>query len=468
MNKKIIYALILTSIFVMSIASVCIQPVAGANWKFGVPKEAKGMKLQGEVTVYDKDKWGECVGLDVDDTVNEWFGGEGTGANDVGAKSQSEITDWEKADIWFLGDHLLWAEVGSNPYGLITYWDAIQFGHDTQTEDMVGLLFALAIAIDLAGGDVDYDPTTLPGSEPFDSWITAILSSIIPLYAVQYSNQDVSKIYSKTYEGIYLERDKWDFALDLESNPDTDGELVPFIEDPHNIYDSFLYFESLIQTLLNQMNGASASAYGLYNVGGAVPKINGNANEPLVDGGLAGLVAAGMLPAKYGDTDIICQTIYGTPALISAYFAAKVPDRKEYVNLLLRQGLPAMQPVDKWWEKVLDDFRIDGDGIWGKAGNQHQGGIKQDGLTITVDYEWVDGVMNDWWWGPEQREDYSVSYVYGDTGGQSSVIFEGSGVFYQTESIAPTIPGFEISILLAAAAISALGLIYVIIRKRKM
>jgi len=107
MNKKFVYSLVLTSIFIISTVAVCIQPVAGAKFKFGVPDAAKGMKLQSEVKVYDKSVWGDCLGTCLDDSVNEKYGGDGTNANDVGARSQGEITDWESDDIWFFGDFLM-------------------------------------------------------------------------------------------------------------------------------------------------------------------------------------------------------------------------------------------------------------------------------------------------------------------------------------------------------------------------
>ena len=132
MNKKVLYALIFTSIFILSTVAMVAQPVAGANWKYGVPDEAKGVTTEGEVKVYEKDDWGKHIGYDDDDTANQWFGGGETGANDVGAKTKSKIKDWERADIPFLTDHVLYGTIGANvitPDGtrLYDYWDAFNY-----------------------------------------------------------------------------------------------------------------------------------------------------------------------------------------------------------------------------------------------------------------------------------------------------------------------------------------------------
>ena len=101
MKKRILYGLLFISLFVLSTMAVFTQPTVGASWTYGVPDAAKGMTTESEVKVYDKDDWGTHIGYDVDDTVNAWFGGGRTGANDVGAKSKSKIDDWEKDDFWF-------------------------------------------------------------------------------------------------------------------------------------------------------------------------------------------------------------------------------------------------------------------------------------------------------------------------------------------------------------------------------
>ena len=154
---------------------------------------------------------------------------------------------------------------------------------------------------------------------------------------------------------------------------------------------------------------------------------------------------------------------------IEPYFRSLVPDKKGYMFLMLKKGLPAHQDVGKWWDSVLDDFDIDEDMIWGTAPFQHQGGVEVDGNTVTYEVEWMpsatymeaDGTL-------EQLEDYEVKFTYSDTGGQSSMEFVGSETFYKTESLAPVIPGYEISILLATAAISAIALIYVVMKKKRM
>ena len=135
---------------------------------------------------------------------------------------------------------------------------------------------------------------------------------------------------------------------------------------------------------------------------------------------------------------------------------------------ILRAGLPAHAPVDKWWEKVIDDFNIDEDTVWvNLQGDANQGGVYVDGKTVVIEYEWYN--VQDWHGIKyEDRDDYEERYTYGDTGGQSMVEFtDGDEVFYKIEALSPAIPGYEITIFLAAAAISALGLIYVVMKKRR-
>ena len=104
-----------------------------------------------------------------------------------------------------------------------------------------------------------------------------------------------------------------------------------------------------------------------------------------------------------------------------------------------KAGLPASSPIDKWLETVIDDFDVDEWTVEGKI----------------VIYE------------GEGEDDFTVEFTYGDYGTQESVVFkdkDGNEV-YRKESIG-MIPGYEVTILLAVAAISTIGLIYVIKKKK--
>ncbi|MFW9899272.1 MAG: hypothetical protein ACFFDO_08445 [Candidatus Thorarchaeota archaeon] len=167
------------------------------------------------------------------------------------------------------------------------------------------------------------------------------------------------------------------------------------------------------------------------------------------------------------------------------FFRDKVPDKAEYLISLLRSGIPAHQDVGKWLDKMVEGFDIPDDVLYGAdkyeqvgldlwpatkiAEEQFYCDVSVNEMQVTVEIEWEDLVYRD----PGvlasgERDDYEMIFSYSDTGGQSSVTYQNGDIFYKTESLAPVIPGYEISILLGAAAISAISLIYVVMKKRRM
>ena len=445
MKKRILYGLFFTSLMIISTISVIAQPAAGASWTFGVPDAAKGMTLESEVKVYEKETWGTSVGQIVapDDNVNNWFGGDRANANDVGATSRSKILDWRNDDIWFFGDHLMHSEIGTNPLGLVTYWDGVSF-----TDDTLNQLSALTGGMALSIGGFGASPGIIKymGDAHADvAWGTPSIAECEALYA-------------KTYPGVIVERNAWYFDLEHDDSPDAVAQNLPFIEDPHNILDSYNYFVGFAGELFGRLDDI-VTATAMLDI-----TLNTFPNRAAWDAALPGII--GMTSAQAITTiQTQCLTIKG-------FFQGKIPDKKNYLNLMLRGGLPAHQPVDKWWETVLEDFNIEENNLWDvkDAPYIHKGGVEQDGMVITVTYEWEAGAT---WQDADGTvdvlDDYEVIYTYSDTGGQSSVEFtDGDDVFYKIESLAPVIPGYEISILLAAAAISAIALIYVVMKKKRM
>jgi len=581
MNKKIIYSLVLTSIFVLSIASVAIQPVAGAKFKFGVPDAAKGMKLQSEVKIYDKDTWGDCLGPCRDNSVNEKYGGDGSDANDVGSRSQSEISDWESDDIWFFGDFLMESDVpvrcdGSTVsfagFTLTNYWSAVDavyavlnsmgqyagtrattYADFVQHIPMVsgylypgntshgrmGILESV-IAITALQGRPDIQAYWAAFSDPYISALYTQAKALTDLFADStFTKEEVSALYNKKYEGVILTRDSWDFAkdlTDLEDDPDEEDQEAPFIEDPKDLYDSFLYFndflndeflliDQMIYSLiaLNATFQASAGSNYWYGVNNTIGKlINGSIIQGFLDEGYSAPVALAMAAQTWEyfflgglltncfDTMIDAYlNADGTHPMQSGamglmgivpFFVDETPqDDKEYVRMLLDGGIPASQPVDHWLERLLDAFDIDEDRWFGDDDTIYQditlyyatidatgikpksvtgvyvsddlqtGGIEVDGLVVTCEVEWQEPLLNDPKDPDSQREDYDIVWTYGDTGGQSKTeYFKGDECFYSIEGISPTIVGYEVSILLGAGAIATLGLIYVVIKKRRM
>ncbi len=448
MKKRIFYGLLFTSLMILSTISVFAQPTVGANWKFGVPDAARGMSTESEVKVFDKDEWAPHIGWSPTSYPNRWFGGDQHNADNVGAKSKTSIIDWKNEDIWFLGDHLLHSQIGANDFGLTTYWDGIAFADTTVTA--TGALIGGCVAG--VAGMADF-----PGNATLLALYNA-LNTVYNAYLVGTpSIEEFTILYDKTYEGVILEANRRYFDLEYDDDPDEIAANIPFITDPHDIFDSYGYFIGAVGELFGTFNDLSNAALGQmapwFGLTGAhQAELEGNCAA--VGGYLTGL-----------------GTASGTLLAILSFFEGEIPDKKEYLNLLLRGGLPAHQPVSSWWGKVVDDFNIDDDAIYGTGTTTmfHKGGIEADGNVVTVDYEWEpSAVWQDTDGTIEEFEDYSITYTYSDTGGQSSVEFTGSEVFYKIESLAPVIPGYEITILLAAAAISAMALIYIVMKKKRM
>ena len=231
---------------------------------------------------------------------------------------------------------------------------------------------------------------------------------------------------------------------------------------------------------------------------GAIPSIYGNYTTDYV----AGLWGAG---------DLVLETIY-------ARVAALIPDQAGFFLGQLTAGQPAMTPSDDFMTKVIEEYNLDEDGetLYDMYGYHYGKDLPDDygcydgvisdvpigavsrftgtdlgGETIYpqayIEFEWDDAAGAviaeiDWpddYIDPKDRtvfggdnedelEDFEIEFPYGDTGGQGTVSYkDGDEIFWQMGGV-DQIPGFEISILLGASAIAILGLIYIVMKKRKM
>ncbi|MFX1395206.1 MAG: hypothetical protein ACFFAH_16805 [Promethearchaeota archaeon] len=472
MKRKKLYALLFASLFILSTVAMFTQPVAGATFTFAVPDEAKGMTLYTEVKVYDKDSWGDHKGFHMDDTANAYFGKGKTGANDVGAQSKYKVLDWESTDVWYFGDHVMEALLSPSSveklagYGVTASirWDYFLYLNDA-SQGLGGVGQLLSLFSDPYIPNDAYNATRL-------AWIlynaSAIAAGTLDLMGITVS-------FPKTYKGTELERDLWFFTKDFESDPDQEPHIVPYIADPHNVYDSFLYFTGFMGFIRDKLINM-LPYLDLWFAATQQLKLYPDSYSVLND------TAALLLTSDYLDrSDLISFPLFGNDNVVAVYqvikgnieglrdaVIASIPDKKNYLTGVLRAGLPVYAPVDKYWEKVLDDFNINDESLWyDSLLVPHKGGIKLEGKTVVVEMEW-ENVWDDHEGTLEERESYEERYTYGDTGGQSVVSFvDGSDEFYRIESLSPAIPGYEISILLAAAAISALGLIYIVMKKRR-
>ncbi|MFX1340952.1 MAG: hypothetical protein ACFFDK_20245 [Promethearchaeota archaeon] len=505
MKSKKLYTLLFTSLFIISLVAVVAQPASGATWTFAVPDQAKGMTLYQEVMTYDKDAWGDHLGYDEDNTANAYFGKDKTGANDVGAQQKYKVLDWERADIQYIDFQLSNLQPPSKREGgegVPPLYDG--YASMAYIEKTIRGMGDSAVGSGLVNS-TRYTVTALrSGGVPLSDLTSLYINATHDLILESIPTQnEILALFAKSYKGYELERDLWWYTKDFDSSPDEEPHVVPYIEDPHDIWDTYLYLNSFYTYMINKIEDMkNAYIQFLLQVGysTSIPQIGfGPINTHFFsDGsdwdwinttlwnGLAAKKALGdesatrimdlYLNHTWATKGFENDTVFGFWYLINKGLGdiqdnlrASVRNKKDYLIAILRAGLPAHAPVDKWWEKVLDDFNIDDDAIWTNLqGDNHKGGVKMDGNTVVVEIEWV-GVLDLEYDGTyEEREDYEERYTYGDTGSQSMIEFtDGDDVFYKIESLSPAIPGYEITIFLAAAAISALGLIYVVMKKRR-
>ncbi len=184
------------------------------------------------------------------------------------------------------------------------------------------------------------------------------------------------------------------------------------------------------------------------------------------------------------------------------------PDKFGTLLKLLLAGQPIYTPSSDYMAKVLDLFDIDDDVLY-KIPYLHYGrDLNGDGLIVNIEYgkttvltgldllgetvhvyayvdiseengvvtveiEYPDGQID-----PSDRpqfnglntrelDDFEYEFAFGDYGAQETrTIKDGDTIIWQLGLI-EQIPGFEISIILGASAISIIGLIYVVMKKRR-
>ncbi len=209
-----------------------------------------------------------------------------------------------------------------------------------------------------------------------------------------------------------------------------------------------------------------------------------------------------------GLVEVIVETI-------KVAFASGIPDKFGYLLQLLEAGLPCYVPQGDYMAHVIKSFNIDdetlykipyinygedldNDGtIYGipygstasvsgapLAGDGFVNGgdtiyvyaevdVEWDGSAVVVEINYQDGQLDprDILRGeadPDELDDWEWVFPYGDTGSQGTVqIKDGDTVFWEDGGV-DQIPGFEITIILGASAVAILGLIYVVMKKRKM
>jgi hypothetical protein len=184
----------------------------------------------------------------------------------------------------------------------------------------------------------------------------------------------------------------------------------------------------------------------------------------------------------------------------------KYPSKPGYLLLLLCSGTPVYVPQADYIAKIVDEFDIDDEALvkvpWIGTEIQPEDesadpinievkahfDVYTEGVALIIDVEYEDETIDPADRGvvlpygataltppvdiggdeEDELEDFKFIFVYSDTGGQSSVKIEVDGEVIFEISAVSAIPGYEVHILLGASALTVIGLIFVIMKKRKM
>jgi hypothetical protein len=517
MNKKILYGIFFVSIFLLSTASM-VQPVRGYEW--GVPKEAIGVTSESEVKVYDEDGIDDHLGKKVD---IEWF--KAGDSDVVGAKGKSKYLEMETdEDLIDFEEEWVYGAAGfDDAYPVIqgALYAVATLGASASVPPIIYIINGstwLTVAT-LAGIGWDFADVMTAGADSSDAEALALQNLV--------SYDDAMSVFADSYDGSILTRDLWDFTDQAyKSKPDDKNNEVPFLADPRDWFSSYQNVEAFGQYITGYIGGILSELDSwitplMLNTT-ALIAVNQTLDAQLnVDATLKATVAL----LGGGNLVIGCYHLaYFVLGQVIAEVNALIPDKFGYLWQLLWEGLPTYVPQADFLKRMLKEFDwendFDGDRLfkidglaYGKDITDATGMGGPDGeisaipygsvivapvtsnpialpgetiyvyayptleietSTITIEIEYIDdyidpadlsifGGDNE-----DELEDWEVVFPYGDTGTQGTVsIQDGDEIIAQWGGI-DQIPGFEISIILGASAISIIGLIYVIMKKRKM
>ena len=280
------------------------------------------------------------------------------------------------------------------------------------------------------------------------------------------------------------------------------GEYASYFNSTPSIYgfpgqqtaNYSLAYEALNASIYTMLGGPAAdpailAAYGPPNL--LLPFAGGN-SYPYHD----------FVVGLYGGVDYFLESLWWV-------IEGGYPDKFGYLYKGLLGGQPIYTPSSDYLAKVLDEFDIDddvlykipylhygedlnGDGVIYKVqiGKKYSlnplldlGGevqyvyayadVSEENGVVTIEIEYQDGQIDPhdiYAFGgdnEDELDDFEYEFAFGDYGAQETkTIKDGDTIIWQLGLI-EQIPGFEISIILAASAISIIGLIYVVMKKRK-
>jgi hypothetical protein len=520
MNKKVLYGIILLSIFLMS-AATTVQPVQG--YKFGVPDQAKGVESESEIKVYDEDQWESCMGHDGDEPDDIWDGDSDV----VGAKAKSKVIDWEKDDeISFFWDFVMETEIDAPPPldTLEVYKDAIDFIAAKITSlsniDMVdpsnnGPLTLINLTVQ---GITIPSVISLPGIWYWSSLGNMTLAGHIAqafgaAYAYAATEAYAKALYDKEAEGTMVTLDTWEYYEgEYPAEPDEEDDDGPFLDEPEALWESYETLVDLktdiygkidaVVAAVEQANATLAAAkagtlqsdpttqiaWGIINrsIGGILGMMN-----PTLPGFLYGY-GFDDLPELFLDA-IITATgnnvlsegaspdptkefagAGGSPGIVSIepLFETYIPKAGGYLYMALEGGYPVYTPTGKFLVNLVEEFEDDIEDSEDVPENAHPAmdgtipfevsvDVDKEAMTVTMEFDFDDYPdpyeVAKGESDPDEIEDWEVTFYYGEYGSQSKVEYKhGDEIFYSKEGLA-VIPGFEITIILGASAVAILG-----------
>jgi hypothetical protein len=287
-------------------------------------------------------------------------------------------------------------------------------------------------------------------------------------------------LFKKKWDGTLITTDNWDYYenADYPSKPDDEEEEGPFLADPRDLRESYDELVRLKTTLYDQLFAYSANASALQTVIGTIA-----AGDPW---GVEIINQTCIANPLIGQSlSYLLTNAIGGPYLIYTDFEKMIPKKAGYLYLALEGGLPVYTPTADYLRKMVEEFNIKDDFV--ETGHPAMDGVipftcdvEVEGMVITMEFEFDDYPdPADWEVDcdltaaeveakPDELEDWEVVFTYSEYGSQAKIQYmDGDEIFFEKGGV-DQIPGYEVTIILGASALSILALIYVVMKKRKM
>lgn len=469
MKKILVYGIVISCIVLISssVYNVNTYKASQRGYRYGIPSYAEGVDSESEVIIFDRDEWKDHIGSQSgpDDVFDADISND---AEVVGAKSKSELIDWDREkEIPFFADLVLTAavELEGKPE-VENFYDVFDY-ITTAINDLTDLgAESPAVAAMCVAPWLFSDP--LPGGSELFTWDenhpNEFVRNVVKHLDWTYENctdysfdaDYVRGTYPKNIDGYILHRNYWTWTKEpFKGHPSTEREDVPFLKNPDDWYGTYEILARLKADLMAEVDYmfnvllALNKSFADLRVSAPNRWLNYNYTLTMV------LVYIGEKPAEMFSLENIAPYDYSVPAMVvdailnptgenpvqegkeglgavPILLGNEIPGKFGFLYQLLLKGLPTLTPPDKFLKDVLEDFDIDGKtvetGIKGlDPATQIIGDVELDGNTVIMKFEYAD--KND------PREDWTVEFTYGRMGVQDLVVFKGSEIFYMTEGL---------------------------------